>query len=201
MTTAKRANRPLPGTIRRLWPTERDAFTAHLLRLDSETRHDRFGACVNDSFLIQYARTTFGVGGLVFGYVEDNLVRGAAELRGLEDIVDHGGEAAFSIETGWRGMGIGSALFGRLVRAARNRSVRTLYMTCLPQNRAMQKLAAKFHAEMELDFDGITGHLDADGPTALSVIGEAMDEARGFATAAINVQRNFWQRSLRTSLT
>lgn len=185
------------GIIRKLWPGERDLFIAHLLRLDADTRRNRFGVGVNDSFLIQYAHTTFGVGGIVFAYVEDGVVRGAAELRGLGDLVDHGGEAAFSVEQGWRRRGIGAALFARLIRAARNRSVNTLYMTCLPQNRAMQNLASRFHADLTMESDGVTGHLDAEGPTPFTILGEAVDDARGLATVALSAQRRFWQRSIR----
>jgi RimJ/RimL family protein N-acetyltransferase len=185
------------GTIRKLWPTERETFIAHLLRLDPDTRRNRFGVGVNDSFLVQYARMTFGVGGIVFAYIEDGIVRGAAELRGLEDIIAHSGEAAFSVENDWRKRGIGAILFSRLIRAARNRRVNTLYMTCLPQNRAMQNLAAKFDAELAMDNSGVIGLLDADRPTAFTVLGEAMDDAQDFAVAALNAQRRFWQRSLR----
>jgi GNAT superfamily N-acetyltransferase len=185
------------GTIRKLWPTERDAFIAHLLRLDPDTRRNRIGCGVNDAFLTQYVHTTFGVGGIVFAYIEEGIVRGAAELRGLEDIVAHSGEAAFSVEDGWRKRGIGAALFSRLIRAARNRRVNTLYMTCLPQNRAMQNLAAKFDTELAMDHDGVIGLLDAEKPTAFTVLGEAIDDAQGFAMIAFNAQRRFWQRSLR----
>lgn len=184
--------------IRKLWPTEREAFVAHLLRLDQDTRRNRFGVAVGDDFLTQYARRTFGVGGIVFAYIEDGIVRGAAELRGLEDVAAHGGEAAFSVENGWRRRGIGAALFSRLIRAARNRRLGTLYMTCLPQNRAMQNLAAKFDAELAMEDGGVVGLLDAPGPTAFTVLGEVIDDAQGLATVALNAQRRFWLRSLGT---
>ena len=71
------------GEIRRLWLAERDLFRDHLLRLDPLTRQQRFGTAVNDAFLDNYAMTTFGVGGLVYAFIEDGVVRGAAELRAL----------------------------------------------------------------------------------------------------------------------
>ena len=119
------------GVIRLLWPTERDLFREHLLRLDPVTRHQRFGTAVNDAFLENYARTTFGVGGLVYAFVVDGVVRGAAELRGLDDIIALTGEAAFSVEAPWRRRGVGSQLFSRLITAAReimicNRAIRNL---------------------------------------------------------------------------
>ena len=105
------------GEIRRLWPTERDLFTAHLLRLDPETRRERFGTAVNDAFLENYAVTTFGIGEIVYAYVEDGEVRGAGELRGLEEILSSTGEAAFSVERPWRRRGIGDQRIASVERA------------------------------------------------------------------------------------
>jgi RimJ/RimL family protein N-acetyltransferase len=184
------------GVVRRLWPTERDLFREHLLRLDPETRHQRFGTAVNDAFLENYAATTFGVGGLVYAYLEDGVVRGAAELRGLDEILVETGEAAFSVERGWRRRGIGAELFGRLVTASRNRGIRTLYMTCLPENAAMRRLAAKFEAALVGGHADVEGVIATGGPTPFTILDEAIDNARGFATLALSIQRSFWPTSL-----
>jgi RimJ/RimL family protein N-acetyltransferase len=194
MASARQAGAPTgKGEIRRLWPTERDIFTAHLLRLDAVTRRERFGTAVNDAFLENYAATTFGVGGFVYAYVEDGEVRGAAELRGLEDIVAQTGEAAFSVERDWRRRGIGQALFGRLITAARNRGIGTLYMTCLPENAAMRSLARKFEAELAGGYADVEGVIATGGPTPFTILDEALDNARGFATLALSLQRKFWR--------
>jgi len=184
------------GVIRRLWPAERELFKEHLLRLDAVTRHERFGTAVNDAFLENYATTTFGVGGLVYAYVEDDIVRGAAELRGLDDIVAQTGEAAFSVEAGWRRRGIGTDLFGRLITAARNRGIRTLYMTCLPGNTAMRRLAARFEADLVSGYADVEGVIATGGPTPFTILDEAIDNAAGFATLALSIQRNFWPATL-----
>ena len=181
------------GEIRRLWPAERDLFKAHLLRLDAVTRRERFGTAVNDDFLENYAATTFGVGGLVYAYIEGREVRGAAELRGLEEIVAQTGEAAFSVETGWRRRGIGGTLFGRLITAARNRGIRTLYMTCLPENAAMRRLARRFEADLVGGYADVEGVIETGGPTPFTILDEALDNARGFATLALSLQRQFWR--------
>ena len=184
------------GMMRRLWPTERDLFREHLLRLDPVTRHQRFGTAVSDAFLENYAATTFGVGGLVYAYVEDGVVRGAAELRGLDDIVAQTGEAAFSVEVDWRRRGIGAALFGRLITAARNRGIRTLYMTCLPGNAAMRRLAAKFEADLVGGYADVEGVIATRGPTPFTILDEAFDNAAGFATLALSIQKSFWPTTL-----
>lgn len=184
------------GEVRRLWPAERDLFTAHLLRLDADTRRERFGTAVTDDFLRNYAETTFGVGGLVYAYVEAGEVRGAAELRGLEEIVIQTGEAAFSVERTWRRRGIGGELFSRLITAARNRNIRTLYMTCLPENAAMRNLARKFEAEMVGGYADVEGRIATGAPTPFTLLDEAMDNARSFATLSLSLQRSFWPSAL-----
>ncbi len=183
------------GVIRKLWPMERDIFVTHLLRLDAETRRNRFGTAVKDEFLRQYAERTFGVGDVVFGYVENGEVRGAAELRGLDDVTSDGAEAAFSVEAGWRRNGIGEVLFQHLITAARNRNHGRLFMTCLRSNRPMQCLANKYSAVLARDIDEVQGLLDAGKPTPFTLMDEAMDDARDFATLTLEVQRSFWRRN------
>ncbi|WP_054142198.1 GNAT family N-acetyltransferase [Bosea sp. AAP35] len=194
MTSLKKAGATTgQGEVRRLWPTERDLFKAHLLRLDDATRRERFGTAVNDDFLETYATTTFGVGGLVYAYIENGDVRGAAELRGLEDIVAQTGEAAFSVERDWRRRGIGAALFQRLITAARNRGIRTLYMTCLPENAAMRRMARKFEADLAGGYADVEGVIATGAATPFTILDEAIDTARGFAAMAVAMQRRFWR--------
>ncbi|MBN9468446.1 MAG: GNAT family N-acetyltransferase [Bosea sp.] len=184
------------GEVRRLWPTERDLFTAHLLRLDAASRRERFGTAVNDEFLTDYAESTFGIGGLVYAYVEAGEVRGAAELRGLEELVVQTGEAAFSVERDWRRRGIGAALFGHLITAARNRGIRTLYMTYLPENIAMRNLARKFEAELISGYNDVECRIATGAPTPFTLLDEALNHAQGFAAMSLALQRKLWQPAL-----
>jgi GNAT superfamily N-acetyltransferase len=180
------------GFIRKLYPTDLPAFREHLLRLDADTRHSRFGMGASDSFVSDYADRCFALVGVTFGYFEDGMIRGAAELRDMgHDGQD--GEAAFSIENGWRGRGLGTALFKRVIRAARNRRMKRLYASCLTHNRAMQALARKFEAELTFDSGDVIGVLNADEATAESRFSEALDDANGFATAVLDLQRRWLQ--------
>jgi len=180
------------GFIRKLYPTDLPAFREHLLRLDADTRHSRFGMGASDSFVSDYADRCFALVGVTFGYFEDGMIRGAAELRDMgHDGQD--GEAAFSIENGWRGRGLGTALFKRVIRAARNRRMTRLYASCLTHNRAMQALARKFEAELTFDSGDVIGVLNADEATAESRFSEALDDANGFATAVLDLQRRWLQ--------
>src|SRR5262245_5013782 len=116
---------PIPeGSIRRLWPTDAPLFRQHLLRLDKESRRLRFAHAVSDAFIEDYASRMSEFGSIVFAYLVEGRVRGAAELRRLADVWGHEAEAAFSVEKIYQDHGIGSELMGRVVRAARNRSIR-----------------------------------------------------------------------------
>src|SRR3974390_1747423 len=138
--------------IRRLWPSDLDAFRDHLLRLDARSRHERFGGGMSDDFLVYYAEHCFGQGDLLYGAFLDGELIGAAELRSNAAIWSEQApfgrhihaEAAFSVEEGYRRRGIGEKLFRRIQRAASNHGVETIEITCLPENISMRSLAQKF---------------------------------------------------------
>jgi len=184
------------GTIRKLWPTDLPSFRAHLLRLDPDSRHSRFGMGASDDFIARYAARCFTLPGVTFGYFEDGVLRGAAELRdmGQHSQIDeaHDGEAAFSIEQDWRGRGIGSLLFRKVITAARNRHMKRLYTSCLAYNRSMQALARKFKADLTFETDEVLGVLEAPDATSATQFNEALDDATGFATAVLDLQRRWF---------
>jgi len=139
---------------RRDWPLMRD----HLLRLDAESRYHRFGVAVNDAFLEKYAAQSFDADDLVFAFCVDGRAVGVGELRGF----DRAGvlaEAAFSVEAEWRGRGVGAALLMRIVETACDLGVEGVYLTCLPQNRAMQSIARKFAAQLKFEMCADGGRL------------------------------------------
>ena len=53
----------------------------HLLRLDRDSRHDRFHGFMDDSFIERYAEKCANDGTVIIAYFEDGVVRGAAELH------------------------------------------------------------------------------------------------------------------------
>jgi hypothetical protein len=181
---------PLPagGVIRKLWIGEAKLYRDHLLRLDRESRHGRFGAGVSDEFVRNYVATTSGLNAVVHGFFIDGIMRGAAELRPLGPAFAREAEVAFSIEGPWQSHGVGSALLDRTLLAARNRSIRNLHMACLANNRRMQELARKFDAELSFDFGTVVGEVAAARPTPLSVLREVVADGHGFATAVLDVQ-------------
>lgn len=176
------------GLIRKLWIGEAGLYRNHLLRLDRDSRHNRFGGAVSDEFIENYVTTTFGLNAVIHGFFIDGVLRGAAELRPLGPGFAREAEVAFSIETEWQSHGVGSALLERTLLAARNRTIKTLHMACLANNRRMQDLARKFEAELSFDFGSVVGEVVAPRPTPLSVMREIVADGHGFATAMLDVQ-------------
>lgn len=176
------------GLIRKLWIAEVDIYRDHLLRLDRDSRHSRFGGAVSDEFIREYVGSTYQLNVVMHGFFVDGTLRGAAELRPLGPAFAREAEAAFSIETAWQSHGVGSALLDRTLLAARNRGIRILHMACLANNRRMQELARKFAAELSFDFGSVVGEVAAPRPTPLSVLREMVADGHGFATAVLDVQ-------------
>ena len=177
------------GIIRKLWIGESDAYREHLLRLDPESRRNRFGGGVSDDFINRYVDVSRGLDAVLHGYFVDGTLRGVAELRPLGKVFAQEAEAAFSIEKPWQSLGVGSALLERTLLAARNRSIKLLHMACLADNRRMQQLALKFDAELTFDFGSVVGEVNQPHPTPMSVLRELVADSHGFATAMLEVQR------------
>src|SRR5271163_239315 len=180
-----------PLELRRLWPSDKEAFRHHLLSLDPRSRHLRFGGGMSDDFLVQYAENCFGKGDLLYGAFVDGKMVGAAELRSDRAIWTEQApfgrniraEAAFSVEEGHRRRGIGKKLFKRIRRAATNHGVETIEIVCLPDNIGMQSLAKKFKTQFTFEESALTGRLTARRPTAFSLMREASGDAFDFGAA------------------
>jgi RimJ/RimL family protein N-acetyltransferase len=151
---------PWRGIVRQLRPSDLPRFREHLLRLDAESRHDRFNGVTNDAYLSAYAERSFHDGATVIGYVEDGKVLGAAELHERPDLPEPTGEIAFSVEHELQHRGIGSALFERLITNARGLGYEKLRVTTHPGNLAMRTLARKFDAHLSFENLETVGVID-----------------------------------------
>ena len=182
--------------IRRLWPSDMEAFRDHLLRLDPRSRHERFGGGMSDDFLVRYAENCFGRGDLLYGAFVGGHMYGAAELRSNKAIWSEQApfgrhihaEAAFSVEGEYRRRGIGEKLFRRIQRAATNHGVETIEIICLPDNIGMQRLAQKFKTQFTFEENSLTGRLTARRPTAFSLMREASADVADFGASVFDAQ-------------
>lgn len=181
---------PLPdsGLIRKMWIGEAARYRNHLLRLDPDSRHRRFGGGVSDAYIRNYVTPSMWLDAVVHGFFVNGTLRGAAELRPIGGRLSKQAEAAFSVEKDWQSHGVGSALLERTLLTARNRGVAHLHMACLSDNRRMQQLARKFDAELTFDFGSVVGEVESPHPTPLSVVREWVSDGHGFATAILDAQ-------------
>lgn len=120
-------------------------------------------------------------------FFEEDKLRAAGELHAPDD--DLTSDIAFSVEPEFRNRGIGTAVLRRLILSARNRKIQHLRMNCHGQNQAMQALARKFKADLRIDHTETVGDIIPRAATPFSVLMEALDDAREFGQAAIDVRR------------
>jgi GNAT superfamily N-acetyltransferase len=183
-----------PVEVRRLWPSDKEAFRDHLLSLDRRSRHLRFGGGMSDDFLVRYAQNCFGKGDLIYGAFVDGRLVGAGELRSNQALWSEQApfgshiqaEAALSVDQHYRRRGIGEKLFKRILRAAANHGVETIEIVCLPENVGMQNLARKFHTQFAFEANSLTGRLKVSPPTAFSLFREASSDALDFQAAVFD---------------
>jgi GNAT superfamily N-acetyltransferase len=186
------------GTARTLSKREElPLLRDHLLRLDRESRHDRFHGFMDDSFIERYAEKCASDGTLIIAYLEDGVVRAAAELHPPQTSPDLLPEIAFSVETGLRRQGVGSLLFRKLIEEARAKGYRFLRITTGAQNDAMRALANKFGAHLTFRHGESTGTIDLKEQPRLEPARPAIVTPIDAARAVVEINRAYWKFLLR----
>ena len=181
------------GTVRILSQQEElPLLRDHLLRLDRTSRHDRFHGFMDDSFIERYAEKCANDGTLIIAYIEDGVVRGAAELHPPEQSPDALPEIAFSVETSVRRKGVGSILFRKLIAEARAKGYQSLRITTGAQNDAMRALANKFGAHLTFRYGESTGNIDLAKQSQPEAAPSAMAMTIDAARAITNINRAYW---------
>ena len=151
--------KPILGYVRTLLQQEElPLLRDHLLRLDPESRHDRFNGFLDDTFIDRYAARCADDGTVIVAYIVDGMVRGAAELHPPEG--DTLPEVAFSVEACARRKGVGSVLFRRLIAEARWIGYKRLRITTGAENYAMRALAHRFGAHLAFENGESTGTIN-----------------------------------------
>lgn len=178
--------------IRKLWKRDLPEITQHFLRLDHETRRLRFGTSVSDDFIRTYAKRILDIGSMIVGTFPDGQLRAVGELRGLYQPSPFNAELALSVESGWQSQGIGSALFSRLMTAAQNRRIRSLYVLFRNENKRMCRIVVKHHPKLEFHGGEVEATLDPPWPTPLSIAHEVVEEINAYIRRALML--TIWQR-------
>ena len=185
---------PAKGSVRTLSQQEElPLLRDHLLRLDRTSRHDRFHGFMDDSFIERYAAKCAGDGTIIIAYIEDGVVRGAAELHPAEQSPDSQPEIAFSVEASVRRQGVGSILFRKLIAEARAKGYKTLRITTGAQNEAMRALACKFGAHLTFRHGESTGSIDLKQAPQPESVSPAIVTPIDAARAVANFNRAYWK--------
>ena len=162
----------------------------HLLRLDRNSRHDRFHGFMDDSFIERYAEKCANDGTIVIAFFENGVVRGAAELHPPDQTPDSLPEIAFSVEASVRRRGVGSILFRKLIKEARAKGYLSLRITTGAQNDAMRALARKFGAHLTFRHGESTGTIDLTQQDDTVLASPAVTTA---VDAVVNFNRAYWK--------
>jgi GNAT superfamily N-acetyltransferase len=165
------------GAYRALWTFDRDDYAAHLKRLSPEDRRSRFQFAASDAQIDAHVEKFLAGGGHVIGWFADGELRGAAEVALLGD--GTAAEAAFEIEPGWRGRGIGAELVDRALLWARNRGVKRLLIHTTRSNTAMLRAARRNGAVFEFDLSDADGIIETRRASWRSHLREAVFEEQG----------------------
>lgn len=179
LAESTRARHGPTGKVRSLTAKELPLLRDHLLRLDRDSRRDRFNGSLDDNFVVRYAIKCVSDGTVVLAYVEDGMVRGAAELHQPDLSPGSLPEIAFSVEACVRRRGVGSILFTTLIGKARALGYDSLRITTSAQNDAMRALAKKFGAHLTFRAGESAGTIE--------VRQKSHDEPAGSAASLLDV--------------
>jgi GNAT superfamily N-acetyltransferase len=169
----------------------------HLLRLDPTSRRDRFHGFMDDGFIQRYAAKCADDGTIVIAYIENGVVRGAAELHPPDQSPDGLPEIAFSVEAAVRRRGVGSTLFKKLIAEARSKGYRSLRITTGADNHAMRALATKFGAHLMFRHGESTGSIDLKPQPQPEPARFAFATPLDAARMIVDFNRAYWKLLLR----
>jgi GNAT superfamily N-acetyltransferase len=192
------ARPPAKGNVRTLRQQEElPLLRDHLWRLDPASRHDRFHGFIDDGFIERYAAKCADDGTVIIAYIEDGVVRGAAELHPPDQSPDALPEIAFSVEKTVRRQGVGSILFKKLIAEARSKGYHSLRITTGAQNHAMRALARKFGAHLVFRYGESTGTIDLKQQPQPQFARLAITTPIDAARVMLNLNSAYWQLYLR----
>ncbi len=169
----------------------------HLLRLDRNSRRDRFHGFMDDSFIERYAEKCANDGTTIVAFFESGVVRGAAELHPPDQSPDSLPEIAFSVEASVRRRGVGSTLFRKVITEARAKGYTSLRITTGSQNEAMRALANKFGAQLAFRHGESTGTIDLTKHEYDEPAPAVADATLNAMRTVASLYRSYWRMWLR----
>ena len=161
--------------------THRPLVLAHLLALDTEDRRLRFSHALSDLGIARYMNNVDFKRDSLFGiFGADNMLVGVLHLALIPQ--EEGVKAPVAAELGLslrpevRGHGLGTALFKRALKRARNQGVERLFIFTLMDNEPMLGIARRLEMEVVSAEGQCEAHLRLRPSTAMSTMTEFVDE-------------------------
>ena len=167
-------------TIRRLRHADQSTLVDFFSRTDLQTRRLRFCSQVSDAYVVGYAKGLVAADTVAYGAFISDTLRGISELRILPDSWPRTAEIALLVEPTWQEKGIGDALLDRVLIAAQNRSIQSIFMLCLKENERVQRLAKKHDAVLQFDIGEVEASLTTPRPTPMSLFYEMFVDTTDF---------------------
>lgn len=168
--------------VRELHAGHRKEILSHLLLLNEEDRHLRFGTQTPDEVIHHYVDGLDFNRDAIFGSFDSELnLIGMAHLAYLPKSKNQPQAAEFGVSVlpAGRGQGIGTALLARASVHARNTRIETLFVHCLANNRAMMHLAQKAGMQVEYAYGDADAHLKLPPANPGTIVEEAANEQWG----------------------
>lgn len=182
--------------VRRLEVESRPKLEAHFLSLSSEDQHLRFGTSLSKDAIADYVARIDFVRDAVFGVYDDELaIAGVAHLARNPDAAELG----LSVAPGFRGKGIGSALFRRAHEHARNHLIHALFMHCLAENETMMHIARKAGMKIVIHPGEAQAFLDLPPWSPSTIARELIEDQAALCDFALKSQVLAARNALETS--
>ena len=174
---------------RKLLPGELARVTEHLLRLDPQSRADRFSGQISDQSIMSYVQGIDLSRDLMLVWFVEGELRATAHLALTRAFWPREAELALTVEAPWQDQGIGTELCREALIAARNRMIGRVWLVCLMENRRMQRIVRKLEGGL-LYLDGaVEGGISLLPPDGLSL----WHEAFGDGGALVETLFDRWQ--------
>jgi GNAT superfamily N-acetyltransferase len=178
-------------SVQRIYDGARATLMTHFLALSSEDRRLRFGSSLSPEGVAAYVGRIDFDRDAVFGAHDDRLALvGVAHVGFGDDLAELG----LSVLPAHRGAGIGSALFERGAKHARNRCAGRLFMFCLVENRAIMHIARKFGMSIVTETGDADAHLKLPPASPESITGEFVTERFALYDYALKAHVAAWKR-------
>lgn len=161
--------------------SHRPLVLAHLLALSAEDRRLRFSHALGDAAIAKYVSNINFQDDSLFGiFGRDDALLGVVHMGLLETVSQancpKSAELGLSLNADMRGHGLGTLLFQRALRRARNQGVECLFIFTLLDNEAMLRIAQKLSMRISTSDGQCEAHLRVNPASTSSVIREFLDE-------------------------